>query len=62
MHVEKGNDAAKLWLQPVRIAYTHNLTPAEIRRIRELTFEHQVAFVARWNSRALRAALCLGSS
>jgi len=28
---------------------THNLTPAEIRRIRELTFEHQVAVVERWN-------------
>ena len=49
VHVEKGNGAAKLWLQPVQIAYTHNLTPAEIRRIRELTFEHQVAFVERWN-------------
>ncbi len=49
VHVEKGDGAAKLWLQPVRIAYSHALTRAEIRRIRELTFEHQAAFVERWN-------------
>ena len=49
VHVEKGEGAAKLWLQPVRVAYTHDLTPTEIRRIRELTFEHQAAFVERWN-------------
>jgi hypothetical protein len=49
VHVEKGEGVAKLWLQPVRIAYTHQLTPAQIRRIREVTFEHQAAFVERWN-------------
>ncbi len=54
VHVEKGNGTAKLWLQPVRIAYAHNLTPAEIRRIRELTFEHQVAFVERRNEHFAR--------
>ena len=49
VHVEKGDGVAKLWLQPVRIAYTYDLTRAEIRRIRELTFEHQAAFMERWN-------------
>jgi len=41
--------AVKLWLQPVRVAYTCCLMPAQVRRIRELTFEHQTAFVERWN-------------
>ncbi len=48
-HVSKGSAAAKLWLQPVRVAYSYGFTPAEQRRIRELCFEHQVAFVERWN-------------
>ena len=49
VHVAKGKGAGKLWLQPVRIAYTYDFTPAELRRVRELTFEHQAAFVERWN-------------
>ena len=49
VHVEKGGGAAKIWLQPVRLAYSYDLTRAEIRRIRELTFEHQGAFVERWH-------------
>jgi hypothetical protein len=49
VHVEKGDGAAKLWLQPVQIAYTYKLTRPEIRRIRELTFQHQATFVERWN-------------
>jgi hypothetical protein len=49
VHVEKGDGEAKLWLQPIRLAYAYRLTPAELRRVRELTFEHQAAFVERWN-------------
>jgi hypothetical protein len=49
VHVEKGDGTAKVWLQPVRVAYAYGLTPGEIRRIRELTFTHQAAFVERWN-------------
>lgn len=33
VHVEKGEGAAKLWLQPVRIAYSYDFTRAEVRRI-----------------------------
>ena len=39
MHVEKGEGEAKLWLQPVQL----------LRRVRELTFQHQAVFVERWN-------------
>jgi len=49
VHVEKADGSAKLWLQPVQVAYSYDLTPAELRRIRELTFEHQAVFVERWN-------------
>jgi hypothetical protein len=49
VHVEKGNGEAKLWLQPVELVYSSGLTPAELRRVRELTFEHQASSVERWN-------------
>ena len=49
VHVEKGDGEAKLWLEPVELAYSYGLTPAELRRVRELTFEHQTEFLGRWN-------------
>lgn len=42
VHVEKGDSEVKLWPQPVQLVYSHRLTPAEIRRVRELTFQHQM--------------------
>ena len=49
VHVRKGDSVAKLWLRPVEFAYARGFNRAEIRRVRELTFEHQVFFVERWN-------------
>ena len=49
VHVEKGDGEAKLWLQPVALSYSNGLTPAELRSVRELTFEHQASFLERWN-------------
>lgn len=39
VHVKKGDGEAKLWLQPVQLIYSYRLTPAELRRARELTFQ-----------------------
>jgi hypothetical protein len=49
VHVSKGGAAAKIWLQPVRVEYAHGFNPAELRRMRELTFEHAALFLERWN-------------
>jgi Domain of unknown function (DUF4160) len=49
VHVAKGSGEAKVWLQPVRLAHSSGLGPTELRRLRELTFQHQAAFVERWN-------------
>ena len=49
VHVEKGDAAAKVWLQPVEIAYSQGFNPRELRRIREIAFEHQAGFVEAWN-------------
>jgi hypothetical protein len=49
VHVSKGAAAAKIWLQPIRIEYAHGLNPAELRRMRELAFQHEAFFLERWN-------------
>ena len=49
MHVSKGDGVAKLWLVPIELAYASGLTPAELRRVRELTREHAATFVERWH-------------
>jgi hypothetical protein len=49
VHVRKGDAIAKLWLQPVSLVFSDGFNPSELRRIRELTFEHQAEFVQRWH-------------
>jgi len=49
VHVGRGDGVAKLWFAPVRLVYAHGLTPAELRRARELTVEHEGTFVERWH-------------
>jgi hypothetical protein len=49
VHVRKGDAVAKFWLQPVRLDFSEGFNPSELRRIRELTFEHQAEFLERWN-------------
>jgi len=49
VHVAKGDAAAKVWLQPVRVEYARGFNPAEIRRLLEITVEHEAVFIERWN-------------
>jgi hypothetical protein len=49
VHVRKGDSVAKLWLRPVDLAFARGFNRAELRRVREVTFEHQVFFLERWN-------------
>ncbi len=49
VHVRRAGGVAKIWLQPVQVAYSLGLNPAELRRIRELTAEQQATFLERWN-------------
>jgi hypothetical protein len=49
VHVSKGDGVAKLWLTSVGLAYAHGLTPAELRRVRELTRDHEPTFLGRWH-------------
>jgi hypothetical protein len=49
VHVRRGGGFAKLWLHPVEIAAWSGLTSPELRKVRELTFEHQAFLVGKWN-------------
>jgi hypothetical protein len=49
VHASKGSAAAKIWLQPVRVEYAHGFSPPELRRMRELAFQHAALFLERWN-------------
>lgn len=54
VHVRKGGAVAKLWLEPVQLDFAEGFNPSELRRIRELTFEHQTEFIERWNEHFAR--------
>jgi hypothetical protein len=34
---------------PVRVEYAHGFNPAEMRRLPEITVEHEAVFLERWN-------------
>jgi hypothetical protein len=54
VHVSKGDGIAKVWLIAVALAYASGLAPAELRRVRELTREHESMFVERAGSSSSR--------
>lgn len=50
VHVQKGDANAKIWLQPLRIAYAHGLKPGEIKSILGIISSNSVTLVIRWNA------------
>lgn len=49
VHVARERKAAKLWLGPVRVEYTHGSSPAELRRIEALVVRHEDAIRKAWH-------------
>lgn len=49
IHVERGDAHAKLWLEPVDLAYSSGYKVQELRRVRELTMLHRDEFLRRWH-------------
>ncbi len=49
VHVEKGKNIAKFWLNPVRIQTSGKFRPQEIRRIQQLIEKHQKDFLEAWH-------------
>jgi hypothetical protein len=48
IHVEKAENYAKFWLEPIALARSIGYNAKELRELRELTEEHKNLFVKRW--------------
>lgn len=49
IHVERDNDEAKFWLDPVRLAYNKGFLSSELRTIEKITEEYEEHLMNFWN-------------
>lgn len=49
VHVERGDDVAKFWLDPVGVAETHGFRSHELTRLRAVVIENRERFLEAWN-------------
>jgi len=49
VHVERGENEAKFWLDPVRLAHSGGFAPNEISKIQKLAQEHRTQLLRSWN-------------
>lgn len=49
IHVEREDNIAKFWLEPIRISSSGGFSRAELGKIREIIEERQSRFVEAWN-------------
>jgi hypothetical protein len=50
-HVDRDDQSAKFWLEPVGLAGNLGFGPVEIRRIHRLVVENRNLFLEKWNER-----------
>ena len=51
VHVQRDNQVAKFWLDPVILVRSGDLRPSELRRIERIIERNQSAFLREWNVR-----------
>ena len=49
VHVERDNQIAKFWLQPVRLQNSGRFKSKELNRIQKLIEENQIEFLEVWD-------------
>lgn len=49
IHVQAGEDEAKFWLQPVRLAANYGFNTSELNQIQQLIQDHQQERLEAWN-------------
>jgi Domain of unknown function (DUF4160) len=49
VHVERDDFRAKIWLDPVRVAYASSFHPLELRRIQRIVEEQRYRFLEQWD-------------
>lgn len=49
IHVDAGEDGAKFWLLPVRLATSHGFRARDLNEIERLVIEHEAEFAEAWD-------------
>ena len=49
VHVKRGGNVTKIWLQAVEVQYNRGYSGPEINKILRLTLEHQDELLEMWN-------------
>lgn len=49
VHVRRGEDTAKFWLSPVRLAQNTGFRGADVRQIYQLVERYETALLEAWN-------------
>lgn len=49
VHIEKGDNTAKFWLEPIELAYSYGFNSKEISRIRKLIIDNIETIKTKWN-------------
>lgn len=50
VHVERDDNTAKFWLDPVRLQGSGGFKPAEVRRIQRLIEQHRQELLRSWDA------------
>ena len=50
VHVERGDNIAKFWLDPIRLHSSGGFSRPEIGRIQTIVREHQLKMMEAWNA------------
>ena len=49
IHVDRDDQSAKFWLEPVALARNFGFGPAELRRVNRLVVENENLLLEKWN-------------
>lgn len=49
IHIEKGDSAAKFWLNPISLASSFGFRNHELAKIRMMVSEHRPLFLEKWH-------------
>lgn len=49
VHVRRGEDSCKFWLEPVSLAYNEGMKDHEITRLQDVVEENREDFLRKWH-------------
>jgi len=49
VHVDRGSDSAKLWLEPVSLARNFGFSPQELKKLLEFVEAHKALLMEAWH-------------